>query len=213
MEMSNYGLHSFLLTIYGVIIAFSLFISLAFYIINSLGFHALAKRRGIPHPGLAWVPVGGQQWILGSLADQYDYLSEGKTKRQRLLLMWLDIGITAISLIYVGLSVAMLIGNMDAGNMYGNMALVSSIISTIIVYFIMLAAAIVRAVFYYIALNKVYKSCNPENATLYLVLSILVGVTQPFFIFFSRNKDEGLPQRGQGPEGAQQIGSGPKAAQ
>ena len=39
------------------------------YIFSSLGFYTLAKRRGILHPGLAWVPVCGARWIMGSLAD------------------------------------------------------------------------------------------------------------------------------------------------
>ena len=32
---------------------------------------------------------------------------------------------------------------------------------------------------------------------LFLVLSILFGVTEPFFLFFSRNKDDGMPPRKQ----------------
>ena len=56
----------------------------------------------------------------------------------------------------------------------------------------------------YIALYKVYKSCTPKNATLYLVLSIVVSVTQPFFVFFSRNKDEGMPPA-QPPAGEEQA--------
>ena len=40
------------------------------YIFSSLGSYTLAKRRGIRAPGLAWIPIGGVRWILGSLADQ-----------------------------------------------------------------------------------------------------------------------------------------------
>ena len=34
-----------------------------------------------------------------------------------------------------------------------------------------------------------------ENAVIYLVLNVLSGTTVPFFIFFNRNKDLGMPPR------------------
>lgn len=178
---------------------FVLLLSAAFYILNSLGFYTLAKRRGILHPGLAWVPIGGQDWIVGSLADQYVYLTEGKAKRQRTLLLWLNIGVWAVSMAYIGIAVLMIFRTAASGG--GDEAFLASFMSFLGIYFLLLAVAIVYAVFLYIALHRVYKSCDPKNATLFLVLSILVNVTQPFFVFFSRNKDLGMPPAS--PEGGE----------
>ena len=205
MEMANYEMYSAIAAIYGTIGAFSSLLGIVFFIFTSLGLYTLAKRRGIPRPGLAWVPAIGQPWIVGSLADQYDYLSEGKVKRQRQLLLWLNIGIWVLLFVFCGLLIAMIINGVVSGTTYGPEAILSSTIGLIIAYGIMLIAAIVYSVFFYIALYKVYKSCNPSNATLHLVLSIVIGATMPFFIFFNRNKDEGLPQRGQGSEEPNQI--------
>jgi uncharacterized protein YqgC (DUF456 family) len=47
----------------------------------------------------------------------------------------------------------------------------------------------------YMALYDVYTSCDPQYNVLFLVLSILFGITEPFFLFFSRNKDMGMPPR------------------
>ena len=58
-------------------------------------------------------------------------------------------------------------------------------------------ASIAYAVFRYMALYDIYKSLDPENCVLFLVLSILFGVTEPFFLFFSREKDGGMPPRKQ----------------
>lgn len=179
--------------IYGIIMGFMLLVSIGFYVLSSLGFYTMSKRRGIPHPGLAWLPIGGQAWIVGSLADQYAYLAEGKTKRQRGLLLGLDIGMSVVSICYLALLIVALIRGFTPELMYDELAFVPFIVGFIVLYFLLLATAIVYAVFYYIALYKVYKSCTPKNATLYLVLSIVVSVTQPFFVFFSRNKDEGMP--------------------
>lgn len=180
-------------TIYGIVMGFMLLLGIGFYVLSSLGFYAMAKRRGIPHPGLAWLPIGGQAWIIGSLADQYAYLAEGKTKRQRGLLLGLDIGTSAVSLCFLVLLIVAIVKGLTPELMYDELAFAPFIMGFLVLYFLLLAMAIVYAVFYYIALYKVYKSCTPKNATLYLVLSIVVSVTQPFFVFFSRNKDEGMP--------------------
>ena len=53
--------------------------------------------------------------------------------------------------------------------------------------------ALVVAVLEYISLHRVFASCDPVNKTLYLLLSIFVGIG-PVFLFICRNKDNGLPQ-------------------
>lgn len=55
--------------------------------------------------------------------------------------------------------------------------------------------AIAKVVIYYMALYDIYLSCDPRNSVMYLVLSIVFGVTKPFFLFFNRNKDAGMPPR------------------
>ena len=59
---------------------------------------------------------------------------------------------------------------------------------------------IVAAVFRYIALYDLYQSCEPGNAVLYLLFSILLNVTLPFFVFACRDSDEGMPARQPEPE-------------
>ena len=61
----------------------------------------------------------------------------------------------------------------------------------------LIGISIAYAVFRYMALYDIYKSLDPANCVLFLVLSILFGVTEPFFLFFSRNKDDGMPPRKQ----------------
>ena len=60
--------------------------------------------------------------------------------------------------------------------------------------------SIAYAVIRYMALYDIYRSMDPVNCVLFTVLSILFGVTEPFFLFFNRNKDLGMPPRKQEPE-------------
>ncbi|MGL4283041.1 hypothetical protein [Eubacterium aggregans] len=47
--------------------------------------------------------------------------------------------------------------------------------------------SILYLVYYYCAIYRLYKLYKPDNAVLYLVLSIIFGITMPFFIFSMRN--------------------------
>ena len=55
--------------------------------------------------------------------------------------------------------------------------------------------SIALAVIRYMALYDIYTSCQPQNNVLFLVLSIIFTVTEPFFVFFNRNNDKGMPPR------------------
>ena len=176
--------------VFGVIGLISLALWLVLYIFLSLSLYTLAKRRGIRAPGLAWVPVCGARWIMGSLADQYVYFAEGKVKYQRRLLLWLEVGMYVLLGLFFGLMGGMVAGAViQNGNQVATMA-----IWMLLGYFLLLVEIIVFAVFQYIALHKIYKSCDPKNTTLFLVLSILFNITMPFFLFACRKKDLGMPQ-------------------
>ena len=63
-------------------------VSIAIYVFTALSLYTVAKRRGIAAPWLAWVPVAGL-WVLGSLSDQYRYLTQGQIRHKRIsLLVW-----------------------------------------------------------------------------------------------------------------------------
>ena len=68
--------------------------------------------------------------------------------------------------------------------------------------FVLAAFAIVvtYTVFGFISLYYVYKSCNPDTAVVFLVLSIVIPVTMPFFLLADRNLDRGMPPRRQEPQ-------------
>ena len=54
-----------------------------------------------------------------------------------------------------------------------------------------LAMTVIRCV----ALYDVYTSLDPRNSVLYTILSIAFRVTEPFFLFFNRKRDDGMPPR------------------
>lgn len=177
----------------------STLIGIAIYVLSSMALYTVAQRRGIHKPWLAWLPVANV-WILGSLSDQYHYVARGENRSKRKSLLTLSILSFAI-----GLAVAVLAGITLFQVVYGFFSNASDawimnavngpLLGILSLAVPILGIAIARAVIYYMALYDVYRSMDPANSVVFLVLSILFHVTEPFFLFFNRNKDLGMPPR------------------
>jgi MATE family multidrug resistance protein len=61
----------------------------------------------------------------------------------------------------------------------------------------------------FMALFDLYASCDPENRVIFLVLSILIGISEPILLFICRNKDGGMPPRRPVPEYTQPVYEAP----
>ncbi len=181
-------------------------VSIAMYVLQSLGLYTIAKRRGIHKPWLAWIPVGNV-WTIGCISDQYQYVSKGKSTNRRKVLLALSIVAVVGAIAILGNAFSMLgwvLSNMDALEYMSDAQILNEMLGRILsvagIGLIIGIIAIVMAVFEYIALYDLYRSSSPENATLYLLLSIFVSVTMPFFVFSCRNKDGGMPPRQDAPQ-------------
>ena len=157
--------------------------SIAVYVFTALSLYTIARCRGISAPWLAWVPVANL-WVLGSISDQYRYLTQGQMKHKRVTL-----------LIWECVSCAMLAGVVVSAFLAVAGESVQAIVTLLSLVLVMLVVAIVYAVLYFMALYDVYASCDPQNAALYLVLSIFFRFLVPVFLFISRDMEKGMPPR------------------
>lgn len=161
-------------------------LGIASYVLSAMALYAIAKRRGLACPWMAWVPVVNC-WLLGSLSDQYQYLVKHRHTNRRKILLGLDILKCVLMVLVTVLAVVLtfqLAFNMVLARLLCCLALLAGV-------------SIARAVVRYMALYDVYRSVDPQNAVVYLVLSICVSVTKPFFLFFNREKEDGMPPRKQ----------------
>lgn len=159
-------------------------LSLAIYVFTALALYTMARRRGIAAPWLAWIPVANL-WLLGSLSDQYRYLTWGQVKHKRVVLLVLEIVTGALSGALVGCAVWVFAAN---GSTASLVTLLAAVLLTG-------GTAIALGVVKLMALYDVYASCDPRNAALYLVLSIFFRFLKPVFLFVSRNLERGMPPR------------------
>ena len=174
---------------------------IASYVLTAMALYTLAKRRGLNRPWLAWVP-GINVWILGSLSDQYRYVVKNQIKSRRKVLLVLQILMLVMGIAMAAVGAAVVV-NVAAGIMRGSEpgrvmeGLLGPLVGVVGMCLPFAGIAIAFAVIRYMALYDVYRSMDPVNCVLFTVLSILFGVTEPFFLFFSRNKDLGMPPRRQ----------------
>lgn len=179
-------------------------LAIAAYVLSGLGFYAVAQRRGIKHPWMAWVPVL-KLWILGSIADQYRYVVKGEVRNRRKVLIALAILQTVAVIVFYVLTIGMFVNLIvqvvqipDIDAMSGEQALdmmLKTVMPMLGMLLVILAVNLVTRVFQYIAYYDLFASCDPENKVLFLVLGILFDITLPFFVFACRKKDRGMPPR------------------
>ena len=177
---------------------------IAAYVLRALGFYTIAKRRGINHPWMSWVPVL-DLWVLGCISDQYRYVVKGQTKNKRKWLLGLNIALAVIYIVFFVFFGIMMFDVVTGAinGMNESMILeelMGSAIGLAAATLPMAGLAIAVVVIRYFAMYDLYTSCSPQNNVLFLVLSIFFTVTEPFFLFFIRNKDEGMPPRRQQPQ-------------
>lgn len=161
------------------------------YVLNAAGMYRIAKRRGIHHAWLAWIPVGCN-WLLGSISDHYQYVAKQKQTKRRKILLTLSIILLAVIAVMVAAVVFLVL---SADGAAGTVGSILSIALMVISWLGIFGLAIAISVFCYIAYFDLFRSCRPEYDVLFLVLSILFGLPLPFFVFACSGSDKGMPAR------------------
>ena len=184
------GMIGLVFGIFLIVYLLALAFSVVSYVLGAVGMYRIAKRRGIHHAWLSWIPVGSS-WLLGSISDHYQYVVKQKVTKRRKILLILSIICTVMGFVF-----GMGAGILATAEIVGETA--ASVLSAalmVIGYLGLMGLSIAITVICYIAYYDLFRSCKPGNAVLFLVLSIIFNVTLPFFVFFISNSDEGMPAR------------------
>ena len=175
---------------------------IATYVLVSLSLYTIASRRAISKAWLAWVPVA-RVWILGSISDQYRDVVSGEVKNKRKVLLILNLLLTAGMVIYGGLTVGSLADVVRSASHGADPVTVMALmlghmLSGMLMLLPLLGIWVAKLIISFMALFDLYTSCDPANNVLYLILTVIPGltrVTRPLFLFLVRNRDDGMPSR------------------
>ena len=186
-------------SVFGMFFAVMAIIGLLFYILRAVGLMGIAKRRGFPNSWLAWIPFANA-YLFGKVADDISYRN-GQIKAFRKILLSLEIAVsvgTAISLAVMmkplmEILSAMITYRGQAWSLYYPQTQVDSMLFTIgagaMIMMLVSVVAMVYVVFHYIALYRIYKEYSPNEAVIFLVLSILLsGIFEPISLLIIKNR-------------------------
>ncbi len=167
-----------LILFYVVVLAYAVIA----YIFEAKAFSKIAARRGVGKPWLAWIP-GANMWLTGKIAEDYCEKAEGRTTNYARNLIIFSIANVCLSF--------------PLGFVSGITPYISN--TAILFFFLLIELAVLAfsvafLVYQYIVYYKVLKSCAPEKATLYLILSIIFAVIMPFLLFSVSDRDDGLSE-------------------
>ena len=182
-------------------------VDLAIYIFTALSLYTIARRRGITKAWLAWIPFINV-WAIGCISDQYQKAENGKRTRRRSTLLYLNIVryiLTAMLVVaaLLALGEIFLMIFTGAGSAEALSAEILKRLSEALPLFALigllslplLVVSISYLVLYFMSLHDIYKSFDPDAATLFTVLSIFFNILPPVFLFLCREKDLGMPIR------------------
>lgn len=143
----------------------------AIYLLQAFGLYRMAQNLGLPSPWMAFVPIASS-YLLGLVAERD---SEGRrTLKYSLILLITQIATAVFS---GGYFLALL-----AFRLSGNWGIF------VMFYLIYGSLSIASSVFYYIALYRVYKLYDPDNAPIFIILSIFFSISVPILLFILRNR-------------------------
>lgn len=172
------------------------------YILEGKALSAIARRRGIEKPWMAWVPVGSS-WLLGCISDQYRYVAHGQVRNRRKLLPWLAGILYAAMTVFITAICVWMVVSISVGVTADEETFMATYMGGFfLIYFLMFAfygVAVMNSVFQYMAYYDLFRSCDPGKSLVYLLVSIFTTYPLPFFVYSCRDKDLGMPPRKDAP--------------
>ena len=173
------------------------------YVLEGKTLSAIARRRSIEKPWLAWVPVGSS-WLLGAISDQYRYVVHGQVRNRRKLLPWLIAALYAVITVFFVILGIWMVASISAAVTSGEEAFLSVYLRGFIAIYLFMLVYIgigaVASVFQYMAYYDLFRSCEPKKSLVYLLVSIFTAYPLPFFLYSCRNNDLGMPPRTDAPQ-------------
>ena len=170
---------------------FAILAGIALYIIMSIGVQCVARRRRIRNSWLAWVPIANL-WVLGSISDQYQYLVKGRIKSRRWGLVILAVLTIAA---YIAGAYCVYLSTYK-GHMNSTVFALPMLLAFVLVV-LFGAGVVIVAVQLYMCCYDLFRSCDPDNRKLFLVLSILYPIGLSFIVLAIRKRDGGMPPKKQ----------------
>ncbi len=151
-------------------------ITVAEYVLSSLGLFKVAKKRGIALAGFAWMPVGNF-WVMGKIIDGYAENYPNRFKKWRILIpvsYGVFMGIYSLFyMLYLCLYFNAM-GTAIVGSEVDGLFVFILLCLIIVWMFLIIIAATAVTALNYIAMYKIFEETIPKKSVKYFILSIVL---------------------------------------
>ncbi|MBE7017089.1 MAG: hypothetical protein E7420_02870 [Ruminococcaceae bacterium] len=181
-------LRIFLIAFIAVFAVVLLIFVLPNYIMLSISYTSIGRRRGIKASWLAWIPIA-RYWVIGAIADNYDERQLGVKRRFRILLLILALVCwLSVAILFAGLAavVPLVISAIDGSGI--------DVFSNIMKFAFALEygasgftyAYMLLCVLYLICIYKIFESLSPKYSILFMALSMIIPLFMPICLLVIR---------------------------
>ncbi len=170
---------------------FTFAVSLATYLLQAFAIFKMAKNMGFGNPWLAFIPFANV-YMFGKVAETYIKSDGRPSAKFSKILLALQIILMVILVLLIILIVIVIF--IEATGTYfltpeiETLAASAMVLPVILAIFAVCGISISYAVIHHVALWRIFALYNYKNATLFLVLTLFVGILTPIFLFILRNK-------------------------
>ncbi len=169
------------------------------YVFYSLGMDAISRRRGLAHPWLSWVPFISC-FQLGCIVDHYKQTRIGTRGIMRWVLLVLGF-INAV--VICGLIVLLLLiffqgvlGAVTVGVLFLDEGFMMALEHNAQLLGMTFLFSPLLCLPYWIAKivaqYQLFKSCRPDLAVVFLIISIILPFVTPVLIMVCKDRDDGM---------------------
>ncbi len=174
-----------LLIILGIFLFVLLIFAVVTIIFQGIGIMKMHEKLGLKNGWMAFVPFLNS-FAMGKVAEQYIKQNGKKSAKFSVILL-----VGNIINMFFALCSSIFSGITGAAEGLGLTPEILLAISSIMLVFSLcqLLYSLVYSVVVYVALWRIFAIFNNQSATLFLILSLFIGVVQPFLIFAIRNNE------------------------
>lgn len=171
------------------------------YVLYSLGLDTISRRRGVAHPWLSWIPCVNC-FQLGCIADQYKLTRIGHRGIMRWVLLILGFVNAAVIGGFIVLFLIIffqgVLGAITVGVLFLDEGFMMALEQNAELFWMTVLFSPLLCLPYWIAKliaqYKLYQSCRPDLATLFLLLNIFLPFVTPILIMICKDRDDGMVQ-------------------
>lgn len=162
-------------------------IGIAGYIMTSISFYTIAKRRNINNPFLAWIPIASS-WTVGCIANRHDE-KMGYSKNWQKVLLTLGI-IFSVGLIITYTVLIVKILELSMGYIYAEELDWAGILIAYIALIIISVVGMAWTFCHTICVYEVFDLIVPEKSIKYILLYLMVPLAGAICLMKIRKNDD-----------------------